>query len=86
MAQVFRKAVLVRTLEIGSQISKSHGLNCVTLQGDIVSEKGALTGGYLDLRRSRIQAHRDTIKLGEQATAYAKQQDLLTQKLEQVDQ
>jgi len=35
---------------------KSHGINTITLDGDKVDRKGALTGGYHDIRRSRIEA------------------------------
>ncbi len=38
---------------------KSHGINTITLDGDRVDRKGALTGGYHDVRRSRIEAIRN---------------------------
>ena len=63
--QVFRKALIVRSLEVGSRFSKSHDLDCVTIDGDEVNRKGALTGGYLDARRSRLQAQADIMRLTE---------------------
>lgn len=76
MAQVFRKCLVVRNLDVGSKFSKSHHLNCVTMEGDQVSDKGAVSGGYLDVRRSRLQAQLDVVKLGEQASDHAKQKVL----------
>ena len=43
--QVFRKCLVVRTLEVGAKFAKSHELDCITLAGDQVHRKGALPGG-----------------------------------------
>jgi len=86
MAQVFRKCLVVRNLDVGSKFSKSHHLNCVTMEGDQVSDKGAVSGGYLDVRRSRLQAQLDVVKLGEQASDHAKQKERLAEEIAEVDQ
>ncbi|ORZ05306.1 RecF/RecN/SMC [Lobosporangium transversale] len=52
--QVFGRALICRTLEIAATYSRSYGLNGVTLDGDQVDRKGALTGGYQDNRNSRL--------------------------------
>lgn len=44
------------------------------MDGDQVNEKGALSGGYLDTRRSRLQAQLDIERLNQQASDYTKQQ------------
>ncbi|KAG5634871.1 hypothetical protein H0H81_000460 [Sphagnurus paluster] len=54
--QVFGKAWVCRDLTIAAAYVKSHGINTITLDGDKVDRKGALTGGYHDIRRSRIEA------------------------------
>jgi structural maintenance of chromosome 3 (chondroitin sulfate proteoglycan 6) len=49
MKEVFGKAFICASLEAGgpaSRISKSFQLNCVTLDGDRIDKRGALTGGY----------------------------------------
>lgn len=61
--QIFRKGVVVRNLEVGTRFSKSHDLDCVTLDGDQVNRKGALSGGYLDIRRSRLRAQAERLHL-----------------------
>lgn len=50
--------MIVPDLAIGSTIARSHGLSAVTLEGDQADRKGALTGGYIDHRRSRLAAIR----------------------------
>lgn len=54
--QVFGKTWVCRDLIVAAAYVKSHGVNTITLDGDKVDRKGALTGGYYDLRRSRIEA------------------------------
>lgn len=54
--QVFGKMCVCRDLTIAASYVKSHGINTITLDGDRVDRKGSLTGGYHDVRRSRIEA------------------------------
>ncbi|KAG6879829.1 hypothetical protein C0992_011112 [Termitomyces sp. T32_za158] len=54
--QVFGKTCVCRDLTIAAAYVKSHGINTITLDGDKVDRKGALTGGFHDIRRSRIEA------------------------------
>ncbi|KZT22156.1 RecF/RecN/SMC protein [Neolentinus lepideus HHB14362 ss-1] len=56
--QVFGKTCVCKDLAIASAYVKSHNINTITLDGDKVDRKGALTGGYHDVRRSRIEAIR----------------------------
>ncbi|KAF9428267.1 Structural maintenance of chromosomes protein 3 [Podila epigama] len=54
--QVFGRALICQTLEIAATYSKSYNLNGITLEGDKVDRKGALTGGYQDTRNSRLNS------------------------------
>lgn len=54
--QVFGKTCVCKDLGLAAAYVKSHGINTITLDGDKVDRKGALTGGYHDIRRSRIDA------------------------------
>lgn len=56
--QIFGRTLVTRTVEIAAQLSKQHGVDCVTLEGDQVNKRGAMTGGYMDISRSRIDAAR----------------------------
>jgi structural maintenance of chromosome 3 (chondroitin sulfate proteoglycan 6) len=55
MAQVFGKTYLCSELKEASLFARTHGVDCVTLNGDKVSKKGTLSGGFHDIRSSRIE-------------------------------
>ena len=52
---IFGKTLICRNLERATELAKSTGLDCVTLEGDQVSSKGCLTGGYFNKSRSRLE-------------------------------
>lgn len=54
--QVFGRTIICEDLATAAQYTRSHGLNAVTVEGDRADRKGALTGGYHDVRRSRLDA------------------------------
>lgn len=56
--QVFGKTCVCKDLTVAAAYVRSHNLNTITLDGDKVDRKGALTGGYHDVRRSRIEGVR----------------------------
>ncbi|KAJ3116176.1 Structural maintenance of chromosomes protein 3, partial [Nowakowskiella sp. JEL0407] len=53
--QVFGKAVICPTLEIASAYARGSGLTAVTFEGDRADRKGALTGGFINYKNSRIE-------------------------------
>mmetsp|Transcript_10832 Transcript_10832/g.20577 ORF Transcript_10832/g.20577 Transcript_10832/m.20577 type:complete len:1210 (+) Transcript_10832:29-3658(+) len=55
MLQVFGKTLITRDLNVASQFARNHNFNTITLSGDQVNKKGALTGGYIDNKRSRLE-------------------------------
>ncbi|KAI9889312.1 MAG: Structural maintenance of chromosomes protein 3 [Vezdaea aestivalis] len=54
--QVFGKTIVCPNLAIASQYARSHGVTAITPEGDRSDKKGALTGGFHDPRRSRLDA------------------------------
>jgi len=54
MKHVFSKTLICRSMEVATQIARTQNLDCITLEGDQVSRRGALTGGYYDTRKSRL--------------------------------
>ncbi|CAO3632520.1 unnamed protein product [Mucor fragilis] len=54
--QVFGGIILSRTLEVATSLAKTHQLTVVTAEGDRVDGRGAITGGYIDTKRSRLNA------------------------------
>ncbi|PVF93473.1 putative SMC3 [Serendipita vermifera] len=53
--QVFGKTCVCENLNLAAKYARSHDLNTITVEGDKVDRKGALTGGYHDIRRSRME-------------------------------
>lgn len=54
--QVFGRTIICEDLATAAQYTRSHGLNAVTVEGDRADRKGALTGGFHDIRRSRLDS------------------------------
>lgn len=63
--QVFGKTCVCKDLTVAAAYVRSHNLNTITLDGDKVDRKGAMTGGYHDVRRSRIEGVRAVRLWGE---------------------
>ncbi|VDP93503.1 unnamed protein product [Echinostoma caproni] len=55
MVHVFGKTLICRSIEIATQLARTKNFDCITLDGDQVSRKGTLTGGYYDNRLSRLE-------------------------------
>ena len=54
--------------------------------GDQVNRKGAMTGGYLESRRSRIGAQAEIVRLRSERAAHDKELGSVSKSLVQVDQ
>lgn len=85
-AQVFARTVICRDLDVATKVARADGLDCITLEGDQVSKKGGMTGGFYDHRRSKLKfmniIRQDTQSIGE------KEQELerVKIKLQEIDQ
>lgn len=67
---IFGRTLICRNLEVATHLARSTRLDCVTLDGDQVSSKGSLTGGYFNTSRSRLEIQKTRSELREQiATA-----------------
>eukprot|EP00249_Psilotum_nudum_P021227 c28024_g1_i1 orf=174-3791(+) len=54
-AQVFGRTVVCRDLDVATNVARTAELDCITLDGDQVSKKGGMTGGFYDYRRSKLK-------------------------------
>ncbi|KAK3399217.1 RecF/RecN/SMC [Sordaria brevicollis] len=54
--QVFGRTIVCPNLSIASQYARTHGVDAITPEGDTTNKRGAMTGGYVDARRSRLEA------------------------------
>ena len=53
---VFGKTIICPNLQVAAQYARSHGVNAITPEGDRSDKRGALTGGFHDSRKSRLDA------------------------------
>ncbi|KAK9078740.1 hypothetical protein SSX86_002798 [Deinandra increscens subsp. villosa] len=53
--QVFARTVICRDLDVATRVARADGLDCITVEGDQVSKKGGMTGGFYDKRRSKLK-------------------------------
>lgn len=63
--QVFGRSIVCHNLGIASQYARTHGLSAVTPDGDRSDKKGALSGGYVDQRSSRLKATKAVVEARE---------------------
>ncbi|KAF2963158.1 hypothetical protein GQX73_g10419 [Xylaria multiplex] len=84
--QVFGTTIVCRDLTIGSQYAKSHGVNVVTLDGDTTNKRGAMTGGYIDPRSSRLDALHSLQESREKHDRLQEDVSILQRELEKKDQ
>lgn len=84
--QVFGTTIVCRDLTIGSQYAKSHGVNVVTLDGDTTNKRGAMTGGYIDPRNSRLDALKSLQESRGRYDRLQEQVSVLQRELEKKDQ
>ncbi|XP_071947976.1 structural maintenance of chromosomes protein 3-like [Antedon mediterranea] len=80
---VFGKTLICRNIDVATQFSRTHSLDCVTLEGDQVSRRGAITGGYYDTRKSRCELQSSIVelrkKIKEQEDKFEEHRDKLSQ-------
>ena len=84
--QVFGKTLICKDLDVASDLAKSHGLNGITLDGDQVSKKGTLTGGYHDVRSSRLDIIKTIKLLREKFSTHAESLSRVQEALQTLDQ
>ncbi|KAK1354802.1 hypothetical protein POM88_048058 [Heracleum sosnowskyi] len=69
LERVFARTVICRDLDVATKVARADGLDCITLEGDQVSKKGGMTGGFYDHRRSKLKfmnmIRQDTESIGE---------------------
>ncbi|KAK6063448.1 Chromosome segregation protein sudA [Seiridium cupressi] len=57
--QVFGRTIICPNLTVAGQYARSHNCDAITPEGDTTNKRGAMTGGYIDPRKSRLQAVRN---------------------------
>ncbi|KAI5953278.1 SMC3 [Candida jiufengensis] len=86
MDQVFGKALVVKELQRGSELSRKFKLTCITLDGDRVDVKGILSGGYRDFKTSRIDAMKLQTKKRNELAKTETEMNQITQDINEINQ
>lgn len=53
-SKVFARTVIC-DLNLATHVASTYGLDCITHEGDQVSKKGGMTGGFYDKRCSKLK-------------------------------
>ena len=85
MKHVFAKKLMARSPEIASEWSIKSGMDVITLNGDLCSRKGAMTGGFVDVNKSRLRAYNKQIEVQEKLRTVEKEYQDMKRKAQQVD-
>lgn len=56
MNHFFGRVLICNDLPSGSDVGKAYNLTAITLDGDRVDQKGVITGGFKDYKKSKIKA------------------------------
>ncbi|XP_015518087.1 structural maintenance of chromosomes protein 3 [Neodiprion pinetum] len=83
---IFGKTLICRNLEAATSLARTSGLDCVTLEGDQVSSKGSLTGGYFNSSRSRLEIQKTRSELMTQISTLEEQMSTLKDELRTTEQ
>lgn len=86
MQHVFQKKMIARTPEIASEWSTRLSMDVITLDGDLCSRKGALTGGFVDVTKSRLGAQARLKESQETLQRIQLEHQTLKSKAQEVDQ
>ncbi|KAM6477891.1 RecF/RecN/SMC [Trichoderma sp. SZMC 28011] len=84
--QVFGKTVVCPNLAVAAQYARSHGVDGITAEGDTTNKRGAMTGGYIDPRKSRLEAVQAANKWREEYDGLIEQSRNIRRQIELKDQ
>jgi len=82
---IFGRTLISRNLEIATKMSQEYHFDCVTLDGDQVSSKGSLTGGYFNKSRSRLEIQKNRSEKKEEIEEQEDQMKKLRGKLNDIE-
>ncbi|KKF94544.1 Chromosome segregation protein sudA [Ceratocystis platani] len=84
--QVFGRTILCPNLNIAGQYARSHHVDGITMDGDTTSKRGAMTGGYVDPRKSRLETVKAVGKWRDEYDRLLAQSEDTHRQIEQLDQ
>ena len=81
---IFGETLVTRTIPVATRLSKTLRSNCVTLDGDQVNKRGAMTGGYIAPTTSRISSAKALSEAYAELASLQDRQKDLTKKMEEL--
>ncbi|KAK4534848.1 hypothetical protein CDCA_CDCA03G0873 [Cyanidium caldarium] len=81
LERIFGRVMIARSVSVASRLAREHAVHCVTLDGDQVNPRGAMSGGYVDVQQSRLEAARAHRTLRERLQATRAQAEHARQQL-----
>eukprot|EP01117_Protostelium_nocturnum_P004475 TRINITY_DN1611_c0_g1_i1.p1 TRINITY_DN1611_c0_g1~~TRINITY_DN1611_c0_g1_i1.p1 ORF type:complete len:1261 (-),score=493.20 TRINITY_DN1611_c0_g1_i1:41-3661(-) len=83
--QIFGKTLVCQDMSVATTLARQYDCNCVTIAGDQVSRKGAMTGGYHDIRFSKLACISEIKKYRQRNIELAEKTNSLKTTLEKFD-
>lgn len=83
---VFGRTIVCPTMSIGIQYARTHGLDAITPEGELANKRGALTGGYIDPGRSRLEAVQEVNRVQDERAQYEAEREKVEEQLNVVVQ
>lgn len=71
--QVFGRTIVCNSLQRGYELSRQHGLNAITLDGDRADTKGLVSGGFRQFKHSRLDILKQQAKKRIELSNYKKE-------------
>lgn len=84
--QVFGKTIVCPNLQVASQYARSHSVTAITPEGDRSDKKGALTGGYHDVRNSRTDGMKRFAKARQEHEQHGARKREIQEELDAINQ
>jgi structural maintenance of chromosome 3 (chondroitin sulfate proteoglycan 6) len=82
---VFNRIMLCEDFNSATRTARQYDVDCVTLDGDQVQRKGALTGGYIDKKVSRLELQRSIKQIQANLTKSEQEYDKLRNEIMNID-
>jgi structural maintenance of chromosome 3 (chondroitin sulfate proteoglycan 6) len=86
MQHVFSRKLLARDSESAAEWATKVSMDAITLDGDLCSRKGALTGGFIDVQKSRLRAYSNRVEAQHTLTNVEHEYQEMNRKVHKVDQ
>ncbi|CAF3556883.1 unnamed protein product [Rotaria sp. Silwood1] len=82
---VFNRIMLCEDFNSATRTARQYDVDCVTLDGDQVQRKGALTGGYIDKKVSRLELQHSIKQLSTILNKYEQEYKIIRNEIMNID-